>query len=257
MALEFGCQLSSEEHGPKELVRYARMAEAHGFSYATISDHFHPWIDKQGQSPFVWSVIGAISQATERLGLGTSVTCPTGRIHPALVAQAAATTAALMPGRFFLGVGTGENLKEHILGLGWPETEIRHARLEEAIAAIRLLWEGRNVSHHGRYYTVENARLYTLPDKPPPLFVAVGGAWTAQLAGHLGDGLIATAEHVREFDASGGRGKPHYGSLTVCWAANERAARKTAHEFWPTSAMEARCPGNWPCPSTSRLWPNS
>src|SRR5262245_9766028 len=213
MALEFGYQLSSEEHRPDELVRYARMAEAHGFSYATISDHFHPWIDKQGQSPFVWSVIGAISQVTERLRLVTWVTCPTGRIHPAIVAQAAATTTAMMPGRFFLGVGTGENLNEHILGQGWPETEVRQARLEEAIEIIRRLWEGGNISHHGCYYTVENARLYTLPEKPPPLFVAVGGPKSAEMAGQLGDGLISTApetEYVREFSKAGGRGKPRY-----------------------------------------------
>jgi coenzyme F420-dependent glucose-6-phosphate dehydrogenase len=251
MALQIGYQLSSEEHRPADLIRYARMAEDHGFDYATISDHFHPWIDAQGQSPFVWSVIGAVAQATRSLPLGTWVTCPTTRIHPAIIAHASATVAAMMPGRFFLGVGTGENLNEHILGDAWPETEIRQARLEEAIAVIRLLWEGGNKSHHGRYYTVQNARLYTLPEEPPPLLVATGGPRSAELAGRLGDGLIATeaaAEMVRTFEAAGGRGKPRYGSVTVCWARNEASARKTAHRIWPTSAMESSLSWELPLP---------
>jgi G6PDH family F420-dependent oxidoreductase len=251
MALQIGYQLSSEEHRPADLVRYARMAEEHGFDYATISDHFHPWTDAQGQSPFVWSVIGAISQATRTLPLGTWVTCPTTRIHPAIIAHASATVAAMMPGRFFLGMGTGENLNEHILGDSWPETEIRQARLEEAIAVIRLLWEGGNKSHPGRYYRVQNARLYTLPDEAPPLLIAVGGRRSAEMAASLGDGLIATepeAEMVRVFDSAGGRDKPRYGSVTVCWARNEASARKTAHRIWPTSAMESSLSWELPLP---------
>jgi coenzyme F420-dependent glucose-6-phosphate dehydrogenase len=251
MALQIGYQLSSEEHRPADLVRYARMAEDHGFDYATISDHFHPWIDAQGQSPFVWSVIGAIAQATRSLPLGTWVTCPTTRIHPAIIAHASATVAAMMPGRFFLGLGTGENLNEHILGDAWPETEVRQARLEEAIAVIRLLWEGGNKSHRGRYYTVQNARLYTLSEEPPPLLVATGGPRSAEIAGRLGDGLIATdaaADMVRTFEAAGGRGKPRYGSVTVCWARDEASARKTAHRIWPTSAMESSLSWELPLP---------
>jgi coenzyme F420-dependent glucose-6-phosphate dehydrogenase len=251
MTLQIGYQLSSEEHRPNDLVRYARMAEAHGFAFATISDHYHPWIDAQGQSPFVWSVIGAIAHATERLRLGTWVTCPTFRLHPAVVAQAAATSAAMMPGRFFLGVGTGENLNEHILGLGWPETEIRQARLEEAIEVIRLLWQGGNQSHHGPYFTVENARLYTLPEQAPPILLAAGGPRSAGLASRIGDGLIATgpeADMVRAFDAAGGRGKPRYGSVTVCWARDMKAARKTAHRIWPTVAMESSLSWELPLP---------
>ena len=154
-SISLGYKLSSEEQTPADLVRYARMAEESGFAFALISDHYHPWIDRQGQSPFVWSVLGAIAQATKHLTVGTAVTCPTVRIHPAIIAQAAATTAALMPGRFFLGVGTGENLNEHIVGLGWPETEIRQERLEEAIEVIRQLWqrgqpEPSRPSLHGR-----------------------------------------------------------------------------------------------------------
>jgi G6PDH family F420-dependent oxidoreductase len=140
--MEVGYKLASEEQGPIELVRSAGLAEEHGFGFALISDHFHPWIDRQGQSPFVWSVIGAIAHTTKRLRLGTAVTCPTVRVHPAIVAQAAATAAAMMPGRLFLGVGTGENLNEHIVGQGWPETPVRQARLVEAIQIITLLWGG-------------------------------------------------------------------------------------------------------------------
>jgi G6PDH family F420-dependent oxidoreductase len=251
MTWQIGYQLSSEEHRPNDLVRYARMAEDHGFAFATISDHYHPWIDAQGQSPFVWSVIGAVAHATERLRLGTWVTCPTFRLHPAVVAQAAATSAAMMPGRFFLGLGTGENLNEHILGLGWPETEIRQARLEEAIEVIRLLWQGGNQSHHGPYFTVENARLYTLPEQAPPILLAAGGPRSAKLAAQIGDGLIATgpeADMVRAFDDEGGRGKPRYGSVTVCWARDMKTARKTAHRIWPTVAMESSLSWELPLP---------
>src|SRR5918998_942743 len=131
--IELGYSLSSEEHSPPDLVRYAAQAEESGFSFALISDHYHPWIDRQGHSSFVWNVIGGIAQATERLRLRTGVTCPTIRIHPAIVAQAAATSAVMMPGRFFLGVGSGENLNEHILGGYWPSAPIRQAMLEEAV----------------------------------------------------------------------------------------------------------------------------
>ncbi len=249
--ISLGYKLSSEEHEPADLVRFAQMAEDAGFDFALISDHFHPWIDKQGQSPFVWSVIGAIAQATQRLVVGTAVTCPTMRIHPAIVAQASATCAALMPGRFLLGVGTGENLNEHILGEGWPETEVRQERLEEALHVIRLLWKGGNQSHHGRHYTVENARLYSLPDTPPPLLVAVGGPRTASMAGRLGDGMIGTGPEpslFAEFERAGGAGKPRYGELTVCWAKDEATGTRVAREHWPTSAMESNLSWELPLP---------
>jgi G6PDH family F420-dependent oxidoreductase len=247
-----GYKLSSEEQSAPDLVRYAQLAEDTGFGFALISDHYHPWTDRQGQSPFVWSVLGAVAQATQRLVVGTSVTCPTVRIHPAVIAQAAATTATLMPGRFFLGVGTGENLNEHILGEGWPETEIRQARLEEAIEVIRLLWKGGNQSHHGRHFTVENARLYSLPATPPPLYVAVGGPRSAALAGRLGDGMIGTDPEkstIAAFDRAGGRRKPRYAELTVCWARNEATARRIAREQWPTSAMESSLSWELPLPA--------
>src|SRR3954447_22374090 len=233
--VELGYALSSEEHSPRELVRHAVAAERAGFSFALISDHFHPWTDSQGQSPFVWSVIGAIAQATEKLRLGTGVTCPTMRIHPAVIAQAAATSSLLMPGRFFLGVGTGENLNEHILGDRWPSHEERAEMLEEAVTIIRQLWEGGLVSYRGRHYQVDRARLYSVPDEPPPIAVAAGGEGAAELAGRIGNALIATApdaDLVEEFEEAGGAGKPRYGQVTVCWAEDEDEAVETAYEWW-------------------------
>ena len=235
-----GYTLSSEENGPAALVEQAVRAERVGFSFAMISDHFHPWIDRQGDSPFVWGVLGALSQATEKLQLATGVTCPTTRIHPAIIAHAAATAAALLPGRFSLGVGSGENLNEHILGDHWPPVPRRQERLEEAIEVIRLLWEGGLKSHRGRHYTVENARLYSLPEEPPPILVAVAGDRSTDLAARVGDGLVGTApiaESVERFRAGGGAGKPTYGQLHVCWAKSEEEAKRTALEWWPNGAV--------------------
>jgi G6PDH family F420-dependent oxidoreductase len=234
-----GYALSSEEHPPRELVRQARRAEEAGFPFALISDHFHPWVDRQGHAPMVWGVIGAIAAATERLHLGTGVTCPIIRTHPAFVAHAAATAACLMPGRFFLGVGTGENLNEHVTGDRWPAPAERVEMLEEAVEIIRLLWRGGFQSHRGRHYTLDRARLYTLPDEPPPLKVAAGSPVAAELAGRIGDGFISTApraELVERFAAAGGDGA-RIGQMTVCWAETEEAARRTAHEWWPNVAL--------------------
>jgi coenzyme F420-dependent glucose-6-phosphate dehydrogenase len=247
---EIGYALSSEEHPPNDLVRFARLAEEAGFGHALISDHYHPWVDKQGHSPFVWSVIGGISQATERLQVGTGVTCPTIRIHPAIIAQAAATSAAMLPGRFFLGLGTGENLNEHILGDRWPSGEVRLEMLEEAIDVIQLLWQGGYQSHRGRYYTVEEARIYTLPDEPPPMLVAAGKPEAAELAGRC-DGLVSTspeAELVEAFESAGGKGKPRYGQVTVCWAEDEEQAKRTAHEWWPNAAVQGDLSQELPLP---------
>jgi coenzyme F420-dependent glucose-6-phosphate dehydrogenase len=234
-----GYTLASEEHGARELVAHAARAEEVGFTFAVISDHFHPWVDRQGNSPFVWGVLGAIAEATERIELATGVTCPTTRIHPAIVAQAAATAAALLPGRFSFGVGTGENLNEHILGDRWPPVADRQERLAEAIEVIRLLWEGGLKSHRGKHYRVENARLYSLPDEPPPILVAVAGEKSTDLAAELGDGLFGTSpapETIERFRKRGGEGKPTYGQLDVCWAENEGEAKRTALEWWPNAA---------------------
>jgi coenzyme F420-dependent glucose-6-phosphate dehydrogenase len=247
---EIGYALSSEEHPPNDLVRFARLAEEAGFGYALVSDHYHPWVDKQGHSPFVWSVIGGIAQVTEQLHLGTGVTCPTIRTHPAIIAQAAATSAAMLPGRFFLGLGAGENLNEHILGDRWPSGEVRVEMLEEAIEVIRLLWQGGYQSHRGRHYTVEEARIYTLPDELPPIMVAAGKPGAAELAGKQ-DGLIAVApdhELVAAFEAAGGKGKPRYGQVTVCWAESEEEAKRTAHAWWPNAAIQGDLSQELPLP---------
>lgn len=247
-----GYALSSEEHTPSDLVRNAVMAEEAGFEFAMISDHFHPWVDAQGHSPFVWSVIGGISQATTRLRLGTGVTCPTIRIHPAIIAQAAATSAAMMPGRFMLGLGTGENLNEHILGDKWPAYDVRAEMFEEAIEVIRLLWQGGQQSHYGQSYEVENAELYTLPEEPPMILVAAGGPKSAELAGRIGDGLVATSpdqEVLQAFDGGGGSGKPRYAQVTVCWAADEAEAQQTAFRTWPNAAITGELAQELPTPA--------
>lgn len=235
-----GYTLSSEEFPPNDLVRYAAQAEEIGFSFALISDHFHPWVNAQGHSPFVWSVLGGVAQATQNLRVGTGVTCPTIRTHPAIIAQAAATVAAMMPGRFFLGVGTGENLNEHIAGDRWPPYQIRLEMLEEAIEIIRALWTGETVSHWGEYYTVEDARVFTLPDELPPIYMAAGGPTSATAAGDLADGLISTSpdeEVVQAFKEGGGRDKPRYAQHTVCWAENEAEAKRTVHKIWPNNGL--------------------
>jgi coenzyme F420-dependent glucose-6-phosphate dehydrogenase len=247
-----GYALSSEENTPHDLVRYARRAEEAGFAFALISDHYHPWIDEQGHSPFVWSVIGGIAQVTQRLRLGTGVTCPTMRIHPAIIAQAASTSAVMMPGRFFLGVGTGENLNEHILGDRWPPHDMREAMLEEAVEIIRTLWQGNTVTYRGEYYTVENARIYTLPEQPPPILMAAGGPRAAECAGRIADGLISTTpdvELLQHFEAAGGSGKPSYGQLTVCWAQDQASARRIAYKYWPTAAVKGELTQELPTPA--------
>jgi G6PDH family F420-dependent oxidoreductase len=251
MTIHLGYALSSEEFPPGELVRQARLAEEAGFEFALVSDHFHPWVDRQGHSPFVWAVLGAIACETERIAIGTGVTCPILRLHPGHVAQAAATVADMMPGRFMLGLGTGENLNEHILGQRWPSASERLEMLEEAIEVIRELWEGKVVTHRGAHFTVEDARLYTLPDSLPPIVVAAGAPAAAELAGRVGDGLCSTTpsrEIVEAYEQAGGEG-PRYGQLTVCWAEDESEARRTAHGIWPNAALEGPLTQELPLPA--------
>jgi coenzyme F420-dependent glucose-6-phosphate dehydrogenase len=247
----FGFALSSEEHEPRKLVEHARMAEDAGFEFLSISDHYHPWIDRQGHSGFVWAVLGAIAASTRRIRIGTGVTCPTIRIHPAIIAHAAATIGTLMPGRFFLGVGTGENLNEHILGDRWPEYDVRAEMLEEAVEVIRQLWQGGVQSHHGRYYTVENARIYDVPDPLPEIVVAGSGSKSAELAARIGDGFWSTApkrELVDAYTKQAARGHAIYGQVSVCWARDEREARRTAFEWWPTAAVRGAASQELPNP---------
>jgi coenzyme F420-dependent glucose-6-phosphate dehydrogenase len=250
--VQIGYALSSEEHRPSDLVRYARQAEESGFPFALISDHFHPWTDTQGQSPFVWSIIGGIAEATTTLALGTGVTCPMIRTHPAIIAQAAATAGSMMEGRFFLGVGTGENLNEHILGDRWPDWDVRARMLREAVDVIRKLWTGEVTSVDGEFYTVENARIYTLPEKPVPIYVAASGERSVDLASEIGDGLIGTAPEkdvLVAFDRGRQSRRPRYGQLTVCWAADEAEARKTALRIWPTAAIPGESGQELPNPA--------
>jgi coenzyme F420-dependent glucose-6-phosphate dehydrogenase len=249
--VEIGYAISSEEHRPLDLVESARRAEQAGFTFALASDHFHPWTDKQGQSPFVWGVLGGVAMATETLRVGTGVTCPLIRTHPAIIAQAAATAASMLPGRFFLGVGTGEALNEHVHGDRWPPAFVRREMLDEAVQVLRELWTGELTSHEGKHYRVENARIYTLPQEPIEVYVAAGGPKAAELAGRIGDGLISTspeAELVQTYESSGGQGQK-IGMLTVCWAASEEEARRTAHEWWPNAALKGPLGQELPLPS--------
>src|SRR4051812_16850577 len=248
--MKIGCFLSSEECGPLELVARAKRAEAAGFHALWISDHYHPWIDEQGHSPFVWSVIGAIAATTD-LPVTTGVTCPTLRIHPAVVAHAAATSAVMLEGRFNLGVGSGEALNEHILGQHWPEADVRLEMLEEAVEVMRTLWEGGQRSHRGRHYTVKNARLYDLPEQPPPVLVSGFGPKAIRLAARIGDGFCTTEsdpEAIALYRSEGGRGPVHAGTK-VCFMADEDEARRTVHRLWPNESLPGELPQVLPTPS--------
>ena len=234
-----GYFLSGEQFTPAEIVDQARRAEQAGFERLWISDHFHPWNDAQGQSSFVWGVIGALSQVT-RLPVSTGVTCPTIRIHPAIIAQAAATAAVQLEGRFVLGVGSGEALNEHILGDPWPSVAVRQDMMEEAVDVIRLLHEGRMISHHGTYYEVQEARIYTLPEQPVPIYVSAFGPQAAELAGRIGDGMCTTmpdAELIKIFRDSGGGDKPVQTGTKVNWGRDADAALTEAHRLWGNEAL--------------------
>jgi G6PDH family F420-dependent oxidoreductase len=237
--MKIGYFLSCEEYGPAELVEQARLAEQAGFESLWISDHYHPWNEEQGESPFVWSVIGAVSQVCS-LPITTAVTCPTIRIHPAIVAQAAATSAVMTGGKFILGVGSGEALNEHITGARWPDATVRLDMLEDAVDVLRALWKGTFVDHHSEYYTVEEARIYTLPDEPIPVYVSGFGPKAVDVAGRIGDGYITTKpdkELVRGFRDSGGDGKPIQAGYKVCWGTDDEVCVDTAHRLWANSGV--------------------
>jgi G6PDH family F420-dependent oxidoreductase len=237
--MKIGYFLSCEEYGPEQLLEQAVLAEKAGFSGLWISDHYHPWNDEQGQSPFVWSMIGAISQACS-LPVMTAVTCPTVRQHPALVAQAAATSAVLLGGRFVLGVGSGEALNEHILGDVWPHAERRLEMLEEAVEVIRALWTGEVVSHEGEHYRVDTARLYTLPDEPPPVYVSAFGPKALEVAARIGDGFMTTqpdGESVTDFRKRKGPSAPAVAGFKVAYAATAEEGLDHAHRLWATAGV--------------------
>lgn len=235
----FGYTLSSEEHPPDRLVTHSRRAEDVGFDFVSISDHFHPWVSAQGHSSFVWSVLGAIAASTEEIQVAVGVTCPTTRIHPAILAQATATSGLLLPGRFSFGVGTGEALNEHILGHRWPPPEVRRAMLREAIELIRALWTGETVDFHGNFYDVENAKLFDPPAEAPPIIVSGFGDDAVDLAAEIGDGYWGHApqrETVERYQTKGGTG-PRYAQVNLCWAPDAARARRTVHEVWPNAGL--------------------
>ena len=237
--INLGYTLSSEEHRPNDLIANGQRAEAAGFEFLSISDHFHPWLDAQGQASFVWSTLGGLAQATSTIRVGTGVTCPTIRIHPVIVAQAVASVADMFEGRFYLAVGSGENLNEHITGEHWPPVSVRQDMLREAVGLLRTLWRGKYTTEHGQYFTVENARIYTLPEKLPEIIVAAGGTDAAQMAAEIGDGIDSTSpdkEVIQTFEQHGGKG-PRYGQMTVCYGPDERTATELALKQWANSAV--------------------
>jgi G6PDH family F420-dependent oxidoreductase len=230
---KWGYTMMGEQSAPRDLVDDVVHAEAAGFDFAVISDHYFPWLEEMGHSPYTWSVLGAAAWATHRMPLMTYVTCPTFRYHPAVVAQKASTMQLLSNGRFTLGLGSGENLNEHVVGQAWPSADIRHERLIEAVTIIRDLLAGRNVNHRGKHFNVESAKLWDLPDKPPPLGIAVSGKQSCEIAGEYADLMIAVEpkpELGEMFDAAGGAGKPRVGQIPVSYDRDRKQAVQRAHE---------------------------
>jgi len=224
-----------EQAGPKDLVRDVQMAEDAGFQFAVISDHYSPWVDAMGHSPYAWAVLGAAAQATSRIELMTYVTCPTKRYHPAVVAQKAATVDLLSDGRFTLGLGAGENLNEHITGGGWPPVNVRHQMLVEAVEIIRALWGGGYVNFDGRHFQVDSAKLWDLGDRPPRLGIAASGEQSCRLAGQYADSLIAVQPSpgiVSAFERAGGEGKSRIGQLPVSFDHDRDIAINRALELF-------------------------
>ncbi|MFF7330065.1 LLM class F420-dependent oxidoreductase [Streptomyces sp. NPDC090306] len=231
--VQIGYTMMTEQAGPRDLVDHVVGAERAGFDFSVCSDHYFPWLRSQGHAPNAWTVLGAAAQATSRIPLMTYVTCPTFRYHPTVVAQQAATLQILAEGRFRLGLGSGENLNEHVVGRGWPSVDVRHEMFEEAVEIIRDLFGGKHVTRHGTHYTVDSARLWDLPDSPPPIGIAVSGERSCELAGRLGDLVIATepkADLLTAFDRHGGTGKPRVGQLPVCFDTDRDAAVARAHD---------------------------
>jgi G6PDH family F420-dependent oxidoreductase len=230
----FGYTMMCEQAGPQQLVRDVRRAEEAGFDFSVISDHYQPWLDSQGHSPYAWTVLGAAAQATERIGLMTYVTCPILRYHPAVVAQKAATVQLLSDNRFRLGLGAGENLNEHVVGRGWPAVGVRHEMLSEAVEIIAALLAGQDqLNYRGRYFDVEQAKLWDVPEERVPIGIAVSGPDSCRLAGQQADIMIAVepeGELGEMFDAAGGRGKPRVGQVAICYDPDREAAVKRAHD---------------------------
>lgn len=249
--MRYGLTLSSEEHPPRRLLEIAELAERSGFDFVSISDHFHPWLDAQGHSPFVWSMLGALSERTHSVDVVVGVTCPIMRIHPVILAHAVATTSHLLGTRFVWGIGTGEALNEHVLGERWPTAPERLEMLEEAVELIRLLLEGEEVDFDGRHYRAENARIYDAPNDPVRIVMSAFGPQAAELAGRIADGLWTTGdpgEAIGRWRGAGGSG-PVYSQQTVCWAADREHALDTVQRVWPTSAVPGQLSQDLPTPA--------
>ena len=238
--MKIGYKLIAECYSPQEIVRQAVRAEEAGFDFVEVSDHFHPWFDSQGHSGFAWSMLAAAAARTESIELATGVTCPFIRYHPAIVAQAAATTALLSEGRFTLGVGSGEQLSEHVVGHGWPAVGTRHEMFRESLEIIRLLWSGGYHSYEGKHLTLEDAKMFDLPETPPRIAVAIGGPSSARIAAELGDGIFTTDPDptlTNAYAEAGGTG-PKYTEVPLSWAPNEDAAASSAHEKFRFGLMD-------------------
>ena len=247
--MRIGYAVICEEHPGSEAVDNATMAAEAGFDYVSVSDHFHPWLDEEGQSPFAWSVLGALAVTTE-VELMSAVTCPTTRYRPPIVAQAAATVAEMTPGGFTLGVGTGEALNEHIVGHAWPDPRVRLDQLAEAVEIIRTAWDGDEFTFSGDWFTVDRARLYTLPEEPPAVVVAAGGDEAARTAADIGAGLVTTSadpDLVETYRQAGGDG-PLYGQTTCCWAPSKDEAAEIFHARWRHAVLDWTAKSDIPTP---------
>jgi G6PDH family F420-dependent oxidoreductase len=232
--VRIGYKLIAEAYSPTEMVRQCVRAEEAGFDFVEISDHFHPWVSEQQHSGFAWSMLAAMAAKTERIELATGVTCPFIRYHPAIIAQAAATTQILADGRFTLGVGSGERLSEHVVGHGWPAVHIRHQMFRESLEIIRLLWQGGYQTYEGRHLTLEDARVFDLPETLPKIIVASGGPQASRLAAELGDGLFTTeprADLIQAFTDAGGEG-PRYTEVPMAYGATEDEAAEHARQLF-------------------------
>jgi G6PDH family F420-dependent oxidoreductase len=231
---KYGYTLFCEMNAARELVKQAQLAERAGFDFLVISDHYHPWIKEHSDSPFAWSVLGGVAATTETIELGTLVTCPFLRYHPAVIAQAAATIQEMSDGRFTLGLGSGERLNEHVVGRGWPPADIRHEMLRESIEAIKELWKGEYVTYRGTHITVEDARIYSMPGQAPDILIASGGEQSAALAAEHGDGIVAVEpdkDLIENFESQAGKHKRSLGQVPVSWDKDESVARENAMRF--------------------------
>ena len=229
----FGYTLMTEQSDPRALVRYAGAGERAGFDFEVMSDHYFPWLVEQGHAGYAWSMLGAVSQVTERVELMTYVTCPIMRYHPAVVAQKAATVGLLSDGRFTLGLGAGENLNEHVVGEGWPGVNVRHEMLAEAVTIIRSLLDGGYVNFKGDHYRVDSAKLWDRPESRLEIAVAVSGDQSIETFAPMVDHLVAVEpkeELVAKWDAAHPGESRKIGQIPICWDTDRDRAVRTAHE---------------------------